>query len=57
MVTTFGAADKRKPGVDEVLGMVLSGGYLGVTWVGNLDSAGPVERGPVGNSEETIVGN
>ena len=24
-----------KPGVDGVSGMVLSGGYFGVTWVGN----------------------
>ena len=40
MGITLGDADKRKPCVDEGSYLVLSGGPLGVTWVGNVDSAG-----------------
>ena len=37
--------------------LVLSGGSFEVTWVGNLEVAGPVEDDPMGNSEGTRVGN
>ena len=37
--------------------MVLLGGSVGVTWVGNLDSTGPGEVEPLVNSEVTMVGN
>ena len=38
----LGVSDRIKPGVDEVPRMVLSVGSFGVTWVGNLEIAGPV---------------
>ena len=57
MGITLGVSDRRKPGVDEVPVMVLSGGSFGVTWVDKLDSAGPGEGDPLGNSEGNRVGN
>ena len=54
---TLGVSDRSKPGVDKVSGLVLSGGYYGVTWVGNLESAGPGEGEPLNNPEGTRVGN
>ena len=56
-VITLGAADRGKTGIDEVSGMVLSGGLFEVTWVGNHEGAGSVEGDPVGNSEVIGVGN
>ena len=47
-------ADRSKPGVDEVLGQVLSGGSF---WVGNSESEGHVEGDPLYDSEVTRVGN
>ena len=46
---TLGDLDRSKPGVDEGYGLVLSGGSFGVTWVDNLESAGPGEGDPLGN--------
>ena len=54
---TLGFLERIKPGVDYVSGMVLSGEYFGVTWVGNLESAGPGEGYPLGNSEGNRFGN
>ena len=51
------AADRRKPRVDEVSGMVLSGGSFEGTWDYNLESAGNIEGDPIVNSEVTGVGN
>ena len=34
---TRGYTDRSKPGVDEVTGLVLSGGSFEVTWDGNLE--------------------
>ena len=39
----IGVAYRINPGVDEGSGLVLSYGYFGVTWVGNLDSEGTGE--------------
>ena len=47
-------ADRSKPGVDEVLGQVLSGGSF---WVGKIESEGHVEGDPLYDSEVTRVGN
>ena len=38
---TSGSVDRRKPGVDEVSGLVLSGGPSEGTWVDNFEDAGP----------------
>ena len=46
-----------KPGFVEVSGLFLSGGSFDFTWVGNIESAGPVEIYPLVNSEVTRVGN
>ena len=54
---TLGAADRSKPGVDEVSGLVLADGSGEVTWVGNLEVAGLVEGGPLGNLGGTRVGD
>ena len=48
---TLGAAERRKPVVDEGSGMVLSGGYVEVTLVDNLEGADPVEGENMSNSE------
>ena len=50
-------AVRSEPGVDEGSGMVFPGGFFGVTWYGNLDSAGPGEGGTMCGSEGTRVGN
>ena len=47
---TLGIADRSKPGVDDGLGMVLSGVSFGVTWVDNLESAGSGDVDPLGHS-------
>ena len=44
--TTLGVAD-RSLVFDELSGLVLLGGYFGVTWVCNIVSAGPVEGYPL----------
>ena len=51
---TLVVADRSKPGVDEVSGMVLSYGSFGVD---NLEIEGPGEGDPLINSEGTMVGN
>ena len=50
-------SDIIKPDVDKGSGIVLSGGSFGVTWVGNLESAGPGEGDPLVSSEVNRVGN
>ena len=57
MGITLGAVDRIKSGIDEVSGMVLSGGSFEGTWVGNLEDEGPGEGETLGNSEGTRVGN
>ena len=47
--TTHGAAHRRKPGVDEVSGTVLSCGSFEDTWVGNLECEGTGEGDILGN--------
>ena len=48
---TLGSEDINKPSVYEGSGMILSGGSIEVTWVGNLEVAGPEEGETRGNSE------
>ena len=55
--TPLGASDIIKPGVDEVPGLILLGGSVVVSWVGNLEGEGNGEGDPLGNSEVTRVGN
>ena len=57
MSITLGAADRRKPGVDEGSGMVLSGGSFEVNLVGNIDFVGPGEGYPIRNSEVILFGS
>ena len=57
MSITLGAEERRKTDVDELSGLVLSGVSFGVIWVGNLESVGPGECDPLGNSEGNEVGN
>ena len=51
------AADKSEPGIDEESGLVLLCGSFEVTWVGNIEGAGPGEGDSLDNSEVTRVGN
>ena len=53
---TSGVKDRRKPGGDKVSGMVLSGGSVQVTWVGNIEGEGTREVETIG-SIEGKVGN
>ena len=48
---------QENPGVDEGSWMVLSVRSFGITWVGNLESAGTGEVDTLGNIEVTMVGN
>ena len=57
MVITLLVADRIKPVFDEGSWMVLTGGSFEVTCVGNIESAGPGEVDPLGNSEGTMVYN
>ena len=57
LVIALLASDRRKTADDKLSGLVLSGVYIEVTWVGNLEGAGAGEGGPLGNSEGTRVGN
>ena len=41
LIITLGDADRSKPDVDELTWLVLSGGSIEVTWVGNLEGVGP----------------
>ena len=54
---TRGAEDRSKPGVGEVSGLVLLGGYFEVTWDGNIEGEGTVEGDTLCNKEGTGVGN
>ena len=54
---TLVVADISKPGVDEGSGLFLLGGYFEDAFDGSLDSAGPGEGDPLGNSEVTMAGN
>ena len=53
----MGATYRIKPGVDEILGLVLSGRSVEVTWVGNLEGSWYGDSEPLSNSKGTRVGN
>ena len=55
MKFTRGAVDISKPGVDQELGLVLSGDLFEGNWVGNLEGEGPRDGDPLDNSEGTRV--
>ena len=54
---TLRSAEINKLGVDEGSGMILSDVSIEVTWVGNIEGAGPGEGEPWVNSVVNRVGN